>query len=160
LGFFLILITQLLGAQSCLADEPQTSIRVPLEAGIEVFQPHSLLGKWNGHVRRFGRHPKLIITECQEGRISGTYKGIFGTFPVTGNYVDQTGNITIHVDFSSSVVTRLRKLKSGRGLIEANIKDGLLVGKASIPDLGPKTVRWEAVKEVAKVFSAEAESEQ
>ncbi len=118
-----------------------------LVGGVTTFQPHSLLGQWNGHIKRFGRHPKLYIDYCQDGKITGSYKGIFGRFPVSGFYSDQTGDITIHVDFSSSILTKFKKLKSGHGVIQANIKDDVLVGSASIPDLGSKSVRWEAVKD-------------
>ncbi len=140
-------------SQSSLESDTSTptnkgsSSNVLLNGGVSVFQPHSLIGKWNGHVHRFGRHPKLHITHCQDGQITGTYKGIFGTFPVNGHYDEATGNITIHVNFSSSRLARLKRLRSGHGIIEANIQNGLLVGQASIPDLGPKTVRWEAVKD-------------
>lgn len=120
---------------------------VQLSGGVAVFQPHSLLGLWNGHIKRLGRHPKLQINYCQDGRIAGTYKSIFGTFPVTGQYDEATGNITIHVDFSRSRLAKLKRLRSGHGLIEANIQNGILIGQASIPDLGPKTLRWEAVKD-------------
>lgn len=129
------------------ADMEKKSNARRLVAGVTVFEPHSLLGKWNGHVGRFGRHPKLFIDYCRDGRIAGFYKGIFGRFPVSGYYNDQSGDITINVDFSSSALTKFRKLKSGHGVIQANIEDGILVGSASIPDLGPRTVRWEAVKE-------------
>lgn len=134
------------------ADTPASTYKggsnnVLLNGGVSVFQPHSLIGKWNGHIHKFGRHPKLNITHCQGGQIAGTYKGIFGTFPVNGRYDEATGNISIDVNFSSSVLTRLKRLRSGHGIIEANIQNGLLVGQASIPDLGPKTVRWEAVKD-------------
>lgn len=120
---------------------------VQLSGGVAVFQPHSLLGLWNGHIKRLGRHPKLQIDYCQDGQIAGSYKGIFGTFPVTGQYDEATGNISIHVDFSRSRLTRLKRLRSGHGVIEANIQNGILIGHASIPDLGPKTLRWEAVKD-------------
>jgi hypothetical protein len=129
------------------ADTENKSSERRLVAGVTVFEPHCLLGKWNGHVSRFGRHPKLYIDYCQDGRIAGLYKGIFGKFPVSGYYNDQSGDITINVDFSSSALTKFRKLKSGHGVIQANIKDDILVGRASIPDLGRRTVRWEAVKE-------------
>ncbi len=128
-----------------------TTSNILLNGGVSVFQPHSLIGKWNGHVHRFGRHPKLYITHCQDGQIAGTYKGIFGTFPVTGQYDEATGNISIHVNFSSSKLTWIKRLRSGHGIIEANIQNGLLIGKASIPDLGPKTVRWEAVKDSKEI---------
>lgn len=118
-----------------------------LNGGVSVFQLHSLIGKWNGHIKKFGRHPKLCITQCDDGQIAGTYKGIFGTFPVTGQYDEATGNITIHVDFSASKLTRIKRLRSGHGIIEANIQNGVLIGRASIADLGPKSVRWEAVKD-------------
>lgn len=125
---------------------------VQLTGGVSVFQPHSLIGLWNGHIKRFGRHPKLKIDYCQDGQIAGTYKGIFGTFPVTGQYEEATGNITIHVDFSSSRLARLKRLRSGHGLIEANIQNDILIGQASIPDLGPKKLRWEAVKDFKDVM--------
>lgn len=129
------------------ADTENKSKAHRLVGGVTVFEPHCLLGRWNGHISRFGRHPKLYIDYCQDGRIAGFYKGILGKFPVSGYYNDQSGDITINVDFSSSVLTKFRKLKSGHGVIQASIKDGILVGSASIPDLGPRTVRWEAVKE-------------
>jgi len=125
---------------------------VQLSGGVSVFQPHSLIGLWNGHIKRLGRHPKLQIDYCQDGQIAGTYKGIFGTFPVTGQYDEATGNISIHVDFSRSRLARLKRLRSGHGLIEANIQNGILIGHASIPDLGPKTLRWEAVKDSKDVI--------
>ncbi len=133
--------------QAPVVDTENKSNARLLVGGVTAFEPHCLLGKWNGHVSRFGRHPKLYIDYCQDGRIAGIYKGIFGKFPVSGYYNDQSGDITINVDFSSSALTKFRKLKSGHGVIQANIKDGILVGSASIPDFGPRTVRWEAVKE-------------
>lgn len=132
------------------------STNVLLNGGVSVFQPHSLIGKWNGHIKRFGRHPKLFITHCQDGQIAGSYKGIFGTFPVSGQYDESTGDITIHVNFSSSRLTRLKRLRSGHGIIQAKIQNDVLVGQASISDLGSKTVRWEAVKD-AKDIAVNAE---
>lgn len=131
------------------------SARILLNGGVEVFQPHSLIGRWNGHVKRFGRHPKLDITHCQDGQIAGTYKGIFGTFPLTGQYDGVTGDITIHVDFSSSRMAKFKRLRSGHGIIEANIQNGVLIGKASISDLGDRSVRWEAVKESNKIMDVQ-----
>lgn len=128
---------------------------IQLNGGVTVFQPHSLIGKWNGRIKRFGTHPKLFITECHDGLIAGSYKGIFGTFPLTGQYEDATGNITIDVDFTSSKWTRLKRFRSGHGIIEANIQNGVLVGLASISDLGHKPVRWEAVKDL-NVLNAES----
>lgn len=125
---------------------------IQLSGGVSVLQPHSLIGRWNGNIQRFRRHPKLHITHCQDGQIAGTYKGILGTFPLTGHYDEATGNISIYVNFSSSKLARLKRLRSGRGIIEANIQNGLLVGQASIPDLGPKTVRWEAVKDTKEII--------
>ncbi len=153
----LLVIVLLFGeAAVAVASEQPIAKPAPLLAGIEIFEPHSLLGQWNGHVHKFGRHPKLYITHCQDGVINGTYRGIFGRFPVSGHYDDKTGDITVHVDFSKSILTKLKRLKSGHGVIEANIKDGVLIGRASIPDLGPKTLRWEAVKEAQEDYKAEA----
>ena len=159
-AFCLLLFLQLVHPTAAGAEEiaQAENARIQLTGGLAVFQPHSLIGKWNGYVKRFGRHPKLDITHCQDGQIAGTYKGIFGTFPVTGQYDEATGDITIHVNFSSSRLTRIKRLRSGSGIIEANIQNGVLVGKATISDLGNKSVRWEAVKESDEIVSkAEAD---
>lgn len=119
----------------------------PLIGEISTFEPHSLLGKWNGRIRKFGRHPKLLIDGCAEGQVSGTYKGLFGKFPVSGKYDEQTGAITLFVDFSRSKLTRIKRLKSGTGIIEAKVTGGKLIGVASIQDFDDHQVRWEATKE-------------
>ena len=144
-----------LESDSSLSIGKSETANIQLNGGVSVFQPHSLIGKWNGRIKRFGTHPKLFITECHDGQIAGSYKGIFGTFPLTGQYEDATGNITIDVDFTSSKWTRLKRFRSGHGIIEANIQNGVLVGRASISDLGHKPVRWEAVKDL-NVINAES----
>ena len=135
-----------------LATEPEappksTSMPVSLVGGVAVFQPHSLVGKWDGHIRRFGRHPKLYIDRCQDGQISGTYKGILGKFPVSGFYEEATGDITINVDITSAALFKLKKFRTKNGLIRANIVGDRLVGTASITELGSRAVRWEAEKD-------------
>lgn len=119
-----------------------------LVGGIAAFEPHSLIGKWNGRIRRFGRHPRLFIDTCENGQITGTYKGLIGECPVQGNYNDTTGDITIYVDITGSRLGIIRKLKTARqGIIEAKISGGNLVGSAYIPELGSHRVKWEATKD-------------
>jgi|GEM_PF-1686426 len=119
----------------------------PLVGEVTAFEPHSLLGKWNGHIKKFGRHPKLVIDSCGDGQVTGTYKGIFGRFPVHGKYDDESGAITLIVDFSKSKLTRLKRLKSGTGIIEARVSGNQLIGVATIQDLDSRQVRWEATKD-------------
>ncbi|MBC8000560.1 MAG: hypothetical protein IAF58_21605 [Leptolyngbya sp.] len=119
----------------------------PLVGGVSTFEPHSLLGKWNGHIKKFGRHPKLYIDTCADGQISGTYKGIFGQFPVSGQYNDETGAITMYVDFSKSKLARFKRFRSGRGIIEAKVSGTSLIGYATVQDLAAHQVKWEATKE-------------
>lgn len=119
----------------------------PLVGNVTAFEPHSLLGKWNGHIKKFGRHPKLFIDTCADGQISGTYKGIIGQFPVSGQYNDETGAITMYIDFSNSKLARFKRFRSGRGIIEAKVTGSSLIGFATVQDLGPHQVRWEATKE-------------
>jgi hypothetical protein len=127
-----------------------------LNGQVERFEPSSLLGKWNGHIKKFGRHPKLFIESCEAGQIAGVYKGLFGDFPIVGQYDEASGAITMRVDFSTSKVAsallrvrKWKKIQRKEGLIQGKIEGNDLVGSASIPELSQRSVRWVASKDVS-----------
>ncbi len=127
-----------------------------LNGQVERFEPSSLLGKWNGHIKKFGRHPKLFIESCEAGQIAGVYKGLFGDFPIAGQYDEASGAITMRVDFSTSKVASIlmrvrkwKKIQRKEGLIQGKIEGNDLVGSASIPELSQRSVRWVASKDVS-----------
>lgn len=123
-----------------------------ISGGVEAFDQHSLIGTWKGHIKGLGRHPTVYIDSCENGQLSGTYKGLIGTFPLTGTFDESSHNLNIQVDFSKSKLLHLRRMKTATGLIRATVDPGAtrLTGRANIAELGPREVAWEASKKEEK----------
>lgn len=110
-------------------------------------------GSWKGHVLEYHRHPKVEITAQNGNEVSGTYKGILGTFPLAGVIEPTAGTVQLSVDFSKSRLARWKKRDSVVAIFNGQLKDDVISGTATIPEFGNKMVHFEA-KKLIKVEEA------
>jgi hypothetical protein len=113
---------------------------------ISTAKIHPFVGKWNGYIKSKNRHPKLVIESCDGRSIQGSFKGLLGTFPVTGQLTG-SDTVVLHLDISQSPLAKRKHLSSASGVIEGTIKGNEMVGYVTIPELGSQRLSWKAVKD-------------
>jgi sterol desaturase/sphingolipid hydroxylase (fatty acid hydroxylase superfamily) len=141
--------------------EHETRIAVPpaestdsTEAPKITAQISPAIGLWKGHVHEFHRHPTVRI-ESQEGtRVQGTYKGLLGKFPLTGDYNIADGTLKLYVDFSSCPLVRRKKKNKAIAVLDGSLKDNIITGVGSIPEFGDRTVHFDATKDLGAPASS------
>lgn len=120
-----------------------------LEGSVTMQDSSPLLGTWNAEIKKFHRHPRVIISEvAEDATIRGSYCGLLGTFPLVGKISEQDNSIEITVDFSSAKLKPFRKLgtKSLIAHMQGSFKDGKIIGTATMPDVSMMEVAWTAEK--------------
>ena len=124
------------------------STPVTLSSQVEAFDSEWLIGKWKADIKGHFRHPLIQIDCCEDGKISGSFHGRMGTFPLTGAFNHNTGELILNVDFSSAKLLKLLNKKSVNGVIYASIETTgkVITGRGYIAELGKREVTWKARK--------------
>ena len=151
--FCIVSLLVLSGANVAIA---ANELQGPLEGHAELTDvadtSPSLVGHWKLHLKQLHRHPSIDLTSHEGNHVSGTYKGLIGTFPVNGTVAEDMKGLKLYVDFSRSILARRKKHDSLIAVFNANLNDDKreFVGSASIPELSDRIVNFTARRQDAK----------
>lgn len=123
-----------------------------LEGAVEVQAPveeTDFTGLWKAKIIELGRKPKVLIESQQGGRVEGTYMGLLGKFPLTGE-IDPSGRFRLAIDFSSMKLLKMFSKSSGLGIVEGSLEGGSISGTASLPDLSSRVVHFQARRDIPR----------
>jgi hypothetical protein len=109
----------------------------------------NLIGKWNGYVTEYKRHPTVSISSQQDHKFSGTYKGIFGKFPLTGYLEADNSTIKFYVDFKGVKFRLFKPSKPVVAVMDGKLDGNTIYGTAVLVDYGSRPVHFSANKEPA-----------
>ena len=125
----------------------------PLEGHAEITEngnDQELTGLWKGHVKEYARHPSILIEQQVDDKVSGTYKGLLGRFPLSGTFNKETGTIQLLVDFSASPWLKHTMFKSAVAVMNGTFSGDTITGTANIEEFGRKPVHFEAHRSKSK----------
>ncbi len=116
----------------------------PTEPDLNTF-----IGIWKVEIPKIRRKPTVTITSINANQVSGTYKGLLGTFPLWGNYQAETGEVRLFVDFSRSRLARMTR-KSEKAIAhmtgKVDVAERTITGSASLPEFSNRVFAFNGRK--------------
>jgi len=110
----------------------------------------SLLGVWKISIPQLHRNPKVAIKSISHGQVTGTYKGLLGTFPLWGNYKIETGEIALFIDFSSAKIARFRSGNKRKAIAQmigrVDLANQFVSGSAALPEFSNGNFQFQGKK--------------
>ena len=148
LTVFTLNITSLVPA---LAEPLQGQVSTTETVAVAPTEPDlsSFLGIWKVEIPKIRRKPTVTITSVNDQQVTGTYKGLLGTFPLWGNYHAETGEVRLFVDFSRSSLARMTR-RSDKAIAhmagKVDLSERTIIGSASLPEFSNRVYAFNGKK--------------
>lgn len=138
---------------------PQATLAEPLQGQVSANEAiataptepdlNTFIGVWKVEIPKIRRKPTVTITSINDKQVSGTYKGLLGTFPLWGSYQVESGEVKLFVDFSRSRLARMTR-KSEKAIAhmtgKVDMAERTIIGSASLPEFSNRVFAFNGRK--------------